>query len=355
MRLSKEQQQIILDFYFRCGTEDDIARGRDLIASDAEAARLYDGLESTLTELDSIKYEPCPDNLAELTIAKLKLAASSCKPGQSNLERLLAAEQQKPAFTPAEQSRKSPVFPRKFYDIMAAAAAMILIAGVAFPTFASMRAHSQRVTCEANMARVGQGLSSLIRDNERLSGVKLAAGSPWWKIGDQGSQPQSNTRVAWQLIKQDYVKPETFICAGHKGGQPVTSQQLLEQLHDFPCRNNISYSFMIICDSMGSMEGKSRRIIMSDMNPVFRRIPECGNRQYDRLNEFEKVLLTDQLKKMSSPNHGTRGQNVLYCDGSVEYVKQRIVNGDDIFTVRGVETYTGTETPRDENDVFLVP
>jgi len=232
---------------------------------------------------------------------------------------------------------------------------MILIAGVAFPTFASMRAHSHRVTCEANMARVGQGFSSLIRDNERLSGVKLAAGSPWWKIGDQGSQPQSNTRVAWQLIKQDYVKPETFICAGHKGGQSVTPQQLLEQLHDFPCRNNISYSFMIICDKMGSMEGQSRRIIMSDMNPVFRRIPECGNRQYDRLNEFEKVLLTDQLKKMSSPNHGTRGQNVLYCDGSVEYVKQRIVNGDDIFTVRGVETYTGTETPRDENDVFLVP
>lgn len=355
MRLSKEQQQIILDFYFRCGTDDDIARGRDLIASDVEAARLYDGLESTLTELDSIKYEPCPDNLAELTIAKLKLAASSCQAGQSNLERLLASEHQKPAFTPAEQTRKSPVFLRKFYDIMAAAAAVVLIAGVAFPTFASMRAHSQKVACEANMGQVGQAFSSLIRDNERLTGVKLSAGSPWWKIGDQGSQPQSNTRVAWQLVKQDYVKPETFICVGHKGGRPVTPQQLLQQLHDFPCRNNISYSFMIICDNMGSMEGQSRRIIMSDMNPVFRRIPDCGNKQYAQLNEFEKVLLTDQLKKMSSPNHGTRGQNVLYCDGSVEYVKQRVVNGDDIYTVRGVDTYTGTETPRDKNDVFLVP
>jgi prepilin-type processing-associated H-X9-DG protein len=67
------------------------------------------------------------------------------------------------------------------------------------------------------------------------------------------------------------------------------------------------------------------------------------------------VLLTDQLKKMCSPNHGARGQNVLYCDGSVEYVKQRIVNGDDIFTIRGVEAYTGTEMPLDENDIFLVP
>jgi hypothetical protein len=31
-RLSQEQQQLILDFYFRCGEQDDIEQGRDLIA-----------------------------------------------------------------------------------------------------------------------------------------------------------------------------------------------------------------------------------------------------------------------------------------------------------------------------------
>lgn len=67
--LSKEDKDIILDFYFRCGDEETINRGRDLVASNPEAAILYARLEETLTQLDSIKYEPCPDNLVELTVA----------------------------------------------------------------------------------------------------------------------------------------------------------------------------------------------------------------------------------------------------------------------------------------------
>ncbi len=79
--LSKEQKDLILDFYFHCGEEEDINHGRDLIASDPEAARLYADLGETLTGLDSVKYEPCPDNLVELTVAQLKRAASSASSG----------------------------------------------------------------------------------------------------------------------------------------------------------------------------------------------------------------------------------------------------------------------------------
>jgi hypothetical protein len=85
VRLNQQEQQIILDFYFRCGSEEDINRGRDLIASNPEAARLYDGLEETLTELDSIKYEPCPENLSYFNLARLKLTASATQAGQANL------------------------------------------------------------------------------------------------------------------------------------------------------------------------------------------------------------------------------------------------------------------------------
>ena len=90
--LNAEDQQLILDFYFRCGEEEDIARGRDLIAANPEAARLYASLEETLTELDNLKYEPCPANLAELTIARLKLAASARAAGRHQLEILLKEE-----------------------------------------------------------------------------------------------------------------------------------------------------------------------------------------------------------------------------------------------------------------------
>jgi hypothetical protein len=361
MRLNQEEQQLILDFYFRCATDEEVVRGRDLIASNSEAARLYDGFHEALTELDALKYEPCPDNLAELTLARLKLAASSNAIERTEsplmLQHLLEIERRKSEKTRLglpETLPRTGLFLRRFYEIAAVAAAIILVAGVVFPVTSGMRHREQATLCTNSMRSVGQALSQFMGDNENLASVKLAAGSPWWRIGDQSQNAQSNTRLAWQLLKQNYAKPQDFICAGHKTGIPVTPE-LLQQLNDFPSRNHISYSFMIICDKTAPMQNRSKQIIMGDMNPIFRRIPKCGNTMYNILSEPEKVVLSEQLKKMSSPNHSGRGQNVLYSDGSVVFVKQRMVNDDDIFTLRGVNTYTGTETPADKNDIFLVP
>jgi hypothetical protein len=366
VKLNNEEQQLILDFYFRCGSDEDIARGRDLIAANSEAARLYAGLEETLTELDSIKYEPCPENLADLTIARLKLAASAGRAGQaqassqSNLEQLLEAERQKTAATAGiastAKTQSEPRLLHNFFEFAAMAAAVVLVSGVLFPTLSHMRQKSRLTACTVNMGSLGRAMNQFSTDHEKdLAGVRLAAGSPWWKIGDQSQKSQSNTRFAWQLAKQGYVKPEAFICAGHRNGAPVTPEQLLSQLQDFSSRNNISYSFIIISNKTAPLQGGSRKIVMGDMNPVFRSIPTCGNNPAQKTAEFEKILLDNRLRQMCSSNHNCRGQNVLYSDGSVVFAPQRLVNGDDIFTVRGVDTYTGTETPADENDVFLVP
>jgi hypothetical protein len=367
VRLNQQEQQIILDFYFRCGSEEDIARGRDLIASNSEAARLYAGLEDTLTELDSIKYEPCPENLSDLTVARLKLAASASHVGQAqasafSLEQLLEAENRKTAAAASGSSGatiqlKSKLL-RNFFEFAATAAAIILISGIAFPTLSYMRQQNRQTACLYNMQSIGQGIGKLLNDNDNLAQANVAAGSPWWKIGDQSQQSQSNTRFAWQLVKRDYVKPDAFICPGHRNARPLTSEQItrqLQQLQDFPSRNNISYSFVIISNKTAVMQSGSRRVIMGDMNPVFRSIPTCGNDVFAKMNEFEKVLLTQNLKQMSSTNHNCKSQNVLYSDGSVEPIKDRMINGDDIFTIQGVDTYTGTESPASANDVFLVP
>ena len=76
-RLTQDEQGRIMDFYFHCGRPDEINRGRDLIASNRQAARLYADLEQVLADVDPVKYGPCPDNLADLTIARLKLAAGA--------------------------------------------------------------------------------------------------------------------------------------------------------------------------------------------------------------------------------------------------------------------------------------
>lgn len=362
-RLTPEQQQLILDFYFRCGTEEDIHRGRDLIASNHEAARLYSGLEETLTELDSIKYESCPDNLAELTIARLRLAAAAQKTareGGSRLRQLLDEESRKELSHSNEASqgleeKKNLGFLRVFFEIGAMAAAVVLVSGLLFPTLSTMRAHSDRIACEANFGAIGRGLITYASDNNnQVASAGLEPGAPWWKIGYQSPQNQSNTRHVWQLVRQGYLDGNVFVCPGNKEAEAVAyDDAAMQNLQDFPSRRNISYSFMLMCTS-GAGTLQKRRIIMSDMNPVFVRIPTEPS-IYQKLNEFEKVCLDEQMSKLLSPNHHNRGQNVLFCDGSVEFLEERIYQGDDIFTIQNVHEYTGREVPKDEDDIFLVP
>lgn len=356
--LNSEEQQLILDFYFRCGEEDDIARGRDLIAANAEAARLYANLEETLTELDSIKYEPCPENLADLTVSRLKLAATAGTKGPSKLHSLLKEEQENREYLPlpVPASAGAGRFSRPFFEILATAAAIVLAAGILFPSFGAMRERSRQVACAGNLGRIGQAMAAFSNDhNDRLSETQVKAGSPWWKIGYQGSENHSNTRYSWQLVKGGYVDGRVFVCGGHIEGSPVQYDAAqMAALDDFPSRRHISYSFMLLCDKTTTLSQRPRRIIAADMNPVFQKISFPPS-TFQKLNEFDRVQLNEQLRQMMSANHRKKGQNSLYGDGSAEFIKTRVVNDDDIFTVQGVDAYTGNETPCDPDDIFLAP
>ncbi|MCI0498856.1 MAG: hypothetical protein L0Y36_04130 [Planctomycetales bacterium] len=357
-KLTQEQQQLILDFYFRCGEQDDIERGRDLIASNHEASRLYANLEMSLTDLDHIKYEPCPDNLADLTIARLKLAAKCTTSSNSRLHQLL--EQQREVPLPSAQSARAISHPKKnffrpAFEILATAASITLIAGILFPSFVSLRRHAQQNTCAYNQGQISKAFSSLASNDGALASTRVQAGSPWWKIGDQGSETQSNTRYPFHLVKQGYIDGRMFVCPGDKQAKCLTDTPAhLGQLNDFPSRSNISYSFILWHDKNSNPFTGSRRIIAGDLNPVFRKILFQQN-TYRQRDEFEQVLLDEELKKILSDNHRCRGQNILYSDGSIEFTKSRIINGDDIFTIHGVDIYIGREIPASVLDTFLTP
>lgn len=359
-RLSQEQQQLILDFYFRCGEQTDIEAGRDLIASNPEAASLYAGLEETLSVLDPIKYEPCPDNLVDLTLARLKLAVlagQKTEPAVKDIHQLL---QQHQNFSDPHEVHNHRLGRGKFrpvFESLAAAAAVLIVAGMLFPSFGSIRQHSRKVACERNLGQVGGAFASMMSDHSASSTADMTIkdGNPWWKIGYEGPETQSNTRYVWQLVKQGYVPADVFVCKGRNGAVPVrmTSEQMA-RLQDFPSRSNLSYSFVIFGQGTFSPAQAGRKVMASDLNPVFEKIP-CQQNIYHKLNEFEKVLLNEQLRQMMSGNHACQGQNLLYTDGSVEFLDTRVVNGDDIFTVNGVDCYTGREIPADDRDTFLAP
>lgn len=367
-QLNRQDQELILDFYFHCGQQEDIERGRNLIASNPEAAKLYAKLEETLTDLDHVKYEPCPENLVDLTVARLKLAASAKTATQSasRLEELLKQEQTAsiPASTDnqsvggSNQNQTPAIFKlhHRIGEFIATAAAILLIFGILFPSAGFMRQHYYKVACADNLRQIGQAFSTFSNDhNDQLDQPVIQAGSPWWKIGDQGPESHSNTRYPWRLVKEGYVKGNVFVCRGNNGAEPVQYDPAeMNSLVDFPSRNNISYSFILFCDKNADAMQRRRKVIAGDLNPIFQQIPNEQN-VYSKLNEFEKVLLNEQLRQMLSSSHGCKGQNVLHCDGSVEWIKVRVVNNDDIYTVRGVDAYTGKEVPADENDIFLAP
>ncbi len=92
-----------------------------------------------------------------------------------------------------------------------------------------------------------------------------------------------------------------------------------------------------------------RKVLMSDLNPLFEKLPAFSDPLELRLS---KELLT-----ANSINHNRRGQNVLFCDGSVKFVKTRRIGiaEDDIFTLQDTDVYKGCEVPSREADTFLAP
>jgi hypothetical protein len=353
--LSQEEKDIILDFYFRCGSQERIDKARDMIASDERAAKLYARLEDTLVQLDHVKYEPCPQNLVDLTVARLKLAASA---EQASLEKLLAAEQQKSfqAQTIAATIRRS--FWKNIAEVAAVAAVILVVVGVYFPATSNMRQIAWRNRCNAGLSRVGAGIAGYRNDhNSALPAVNMTAGSPWWKVGEQGEENQSNTRHIWLLVKGGYVKAEDFVCPGKEDGKPATMDiAQIQKYNDFPNRRSVNYSFMLMGNKMAKQIEKrgAKTVMLSDLNPVFEKIFN-DNGLLNESDEFTRVLISRQLMEMMSTNHKNKGQNVLFGDGASKFKKDRVIFGDDIFTLKDKSIYSGREMTFDIGDIFLAP
>lgn len=343
--LSVRQKDLLLDVYFSCATPEQLEEGRKLIASNSEAAELYSKIEESMEVLGQLKNEQCPGYLADATVAKLSEAA---KNSQQNLAELLKKEQSKPIT--AHRS-----FWRRAFDVAAVAAAVIVVAAILFPTVGNMRYHNWKMMCQAGLKEIAAGFGTYANDHDgRLPQVKMTAGSPWWKVGNQDEKNQSNTRHLWLLVSEGYLEPGTFVCPAKAHGRAVILDETdISELKDFPSRKYVRYSFQLMNGRPPKRLSDVRRVLMSDMNPVFEDVKCKGG---DRV-EFNKVKLCEELKKINSSNHDGRGQNSLFSDGNVEFLKTRRIGPteDDIFTVHGMEIYSGCETPAGDSDIFLVP
>jgi len=341
--LNSDQKEIIFDHCIGLTSREKNAEAEALISSNQEAAGIHSKLKATLAPLNSIEPESCPDALAERTIRQLNSMANS---SQDRLKQLLASEQSRDV---AFKSRHWMGFSRR----LATAAVLMIVGSLLIATFRAVsgytRYHSLRQQCQMQQSSIFQGLHNYISDHDgNHPTVASAAGAPWWKVGDQGTENHSNTRRVFLLVKNGYVKPSDFVCRACEYGetQPLTPSQV-SKLRDFPNRRYITYSFQISCRQTKNGKLFCRNVIMADWNPLFEEMPENSKPFILRLNK--------KLLSLNSINHKRRGQNILFGDGRVEFLKTRFIGTDDIFTLQDTDIYQGCEEPSHENDFFLAP
>jgi len=337
--LSEYQQQLLFDYCMGLTSQAEADEARRLISSSEEAAEIHAKLKAALSPLAALEAESCPDDLAESAILRLSNAARS---SQLRLEQLLAAEQASKVTT------KSWLW-RNFSEVAAIAAVILFVTGVSFPSFRFVRQKYQQSKCQLHLSQIWQGLNNYRSDHDdEMPYVATAAGAPWWKVGDQGKKNQSNTRHIWLLVKNNYVEPVIFICPAKLPEKLIQYDPL--RYNDFPDRKHITYSFRIMCDKLQSQSQPGRTVLMSDLNPLFENLHPKNAISF-------KLKLDEELSSINSINHNRRGQNVLFCNGSVKFVKTRRLGAemDDIFTLQDTNIYQGTEVPSSDTDSFLAP
>lgn len=353
--LSREQRDMLLDYYFECANQQETQTAQDLLTDNPGAIEFYEKLSHSLSPLDHLDHHNhvnCPDDLVEKTLERVYFHNHNHTAEVADiagLEKLLQAESEKVV-------TKRPSFWRHFAESAAIAAGVFVFFSIFVPVSRHMRADSWQAVCQANLAKISQGFTQYAGDNQGyLPTVATKAGAPWWKVGSAGQENQSNTRHLWLLVRNGYLGPDVFVCPGSGKTQTLKLDSAqIAALADFPGRRHISYSFKLICDANKAAMPKTSTPLMSDANPIF----QACLKNSDSLsgNEFDPVTLSEKLLNASSHNHFRKGQNILFSDGTVKFTNQRVFGqNDDIFTVRDTHTYRGTEKPLCETDVFLVP
>lgn len=328
--LSNDQKQLLFDYCFGLTSDDETTQAEKLVSSNKDAADIHRKLQTTLAPLGSLELELCPNALAELTISRLTNLANS---GHDQLEHLLETEQKRPI-------KIKVGFWHNVGEMVAVAAMILLVAGVLVPSLGLARHKYWKQRCQTQLGGIFQGLNNYVSDHdEQYPCVPTEPGKPW------------STQSLYLLIKLDYVKdPTIFVCPGRsRGGVRGLDISVVQKYSDFPDRGDIFYSPRIICPETPSKGAFVRGPLLSDRNPIF-----------EDWSADERKLLDDTLFNVNSRNHKSQGQNILFDDGRVEFIRIRRIGetGDDIFTAQGMERGSEInccERPTHETDIYLAP
>lgn len=233
-------------------------------------------------------------------------------------------------------------------DMLTVAAVMLIGASLLLPVLNRMRSDARQAACANNLAMAGAAIGQYSADHgNTLPRGKVRPGTVWWNVG-QPDQPeglvQSNSAHLYILIRKCYLHAHTLDCPDNA----CAANRLDETMFDWPNAQAVSYSYQNQYTAKPTrIDQVSEMAILADKNPMF----------VSRSDKAHGLAYRADLAPTTpTAFHQGRGQNLLTTSGRVIWQTQPIgPNGDNIWLIRGVHSYRGTEAPQEADDSFLVP
>ncbi|MCG3128704.1 MAG: hypothetical protein CHACPFDD_03595 [Phycisphaerae bacterium] len=293
-------------------------------------------------------------------------------------------------------------------ELLVVVAIIALLIAILLPSLSRARELAKRAVCSANLRGIGQSMHIYSNDNAEAFPMdyfkEITASTADGKcevnyVGNMGistnqritatfnSDKTSPSRSLFLLIVQGSSTPKQFICpssgdqeddlrnTGGSGGD--TAAQPGINRFDFKGYGNMSYGYQLMYGKRArpNQSLDVRAALSSDKGPFFEGTgtDKASGITWPPTNlgsDADQILKADndRWRPYNSRNHNGEGQNVLFVDDHVEFVRKPIVgvNNDNIFTVQdssytlkgsllGDRPSTGKEAPRTGTDSVIVP
>lgn len=229
-------------------------------------------------------------------------------------------------------------------EIAAVAAVIVMAVGLGVPSLLQLRERGRRVGCVNNMAGIGRGMQSYAMAN--LGSLPFAgwgSNNSWRPTADPQVDIQPNRSHVYRIVLAHQAPARLFVCPSSRD-VPMSEEQVAV-FDDFPESRNVSYAYQNMAGLRPSLEDNPDLPVLGDDNPLF-----------DNGVPLFRALGFADPANANSRAHGGAGQNVLTLRGAVKWMvtPNAGLNGDNIWTLNGVEEYTGREGPQTASDSHLL-
>lgn len=236
----------------------------------------------------------------------------------------------------------------RWRDVLSAAAVLMVATSVVWTLAGATTHYARRASCMAGLGGVATAMGQYTNDfnGELPMAAASMAGQPWWDV--QRDKAVSNSSNLFTLARKNYAPLSSLACPGN--ADACRSASCEPDAVDWSSLKEVSYSYQIMFGQHRPVwKGATQRVVLADRSPVVRRAV------------MHQAIRPDE----NSVSHDGAGQQVLFSDGSVRWLRTPVLpSGDNIWlpmpTVMlnqqptGIEIH-GNELPTSPDDGFVGP